>query len=129
MKVLVCGGRNFGESLQCEESAQERKYIYKILSGLNQQYSFTQLIHGGASGADTCAGHWAAAMKVNVHVFPADWNKYGKIAGVIRNREMLIHGNPSIVVAFPGGKGTRNMIDQARKAGVEVLEYKYPVKL
>jgi len=52
--------------------------------------------------------------------FPADWSRHGKSAGPIRNRQMLIEGRPDIVVAFPGGKGTANMIKQAVEAGVKV---------
>lgn len=47
---------------------------------------------------------------------------YNAAAGGIRNRYMLTHGRPQLVVAFPGGPGTRGMIHEARKASVEVIE-------
>lgn len=53
--------------------------------------------------------------------FTAEWSKYGASAGPRRNKQMLGSG-PSLVVAFPGGKGTRNMVKQARNAGIEIME-------
>ncbi|MEM9912925.1 MAG: hypothetical protein AAF922_19365 [Pseudomonadota bacterium] len=46
----------------------------------------------------------------------------GRAAGPIRNKEMLDEGCPDLVVAFPGGRGTANMVKQAQAAGVEVLD-------
>lgn len=54
--------------------------------------------------------------------FPADWGSLGKAAGPIRNSLMLTEANPSLVIAFPGGKGTADMISKARAAGVKVIE-------
>jgi hypothetical protein len=52
---------------------------------------------------------------------PADWDKYGKLAGPIRNREMLEQNNPELVVAFPGGNGTADMVRQAAAKKIEIL--------
>lgn len=84
------------------------------------------IIHGGARGADRGADEWGVANWVPVHEFKADWDKYGKLAGPIRNKEMLEIGKPDLVIAFPGGKGTSNMVQQAKEAGVEVIEVAYP---
>lgn len=80
------------------------------------------VISGKARGADTLAIDWAVVNWQDYKEFPADWEKYGKSAGYIRNQQMLDEGKPDIVVAFPGGAGTRMMVNIARKAGVEVLE-------
>lgn len=80
------------------------------------------LIEGGANGADTCARHWAQRNKVQVWTFPADWDAHGTFAGPMRNSKMLNEGQPDIVVAFPGGRGTADMSRKARKAGVEVYD-------
>jgi hypothetical protein len=80
------------------------------------------IIHGAAPGADTLAGQWAADKGIPVEAFPADWEKHGRAAGPIRNKQMLDDGKPDLVVAFPGGWGTANMCKQAREAGVRVLE-------
>lgn len=67
------------------------------------------------------AGEFGKWKGIPVRVFPADWETHGRAAGHIRNRQMLVEGKPDIVVAFAGGRGTQNMINQARKAGVTVF--------
>jgi UDP-N-acetylmuramoylalanine-D-glutamate ligase len=57
-----------------------------------------------------------------LEVYPADWKLHGKSAGHIRNQQMLDESKPDIVIAFPGGRGTANMIKRAKKAGVEVFQ-------
>jgi hypothetical protein len=52
----------------------------------------------------------------------ADWAGLGRKAGPIRNEQMLSEGQPHLVVAFPGGRGTAHMVGIARAAGVEVIE-------
>lgn len=54
----------------------------------------------------------------------AEWNKYGKQAGILRNQAMIDLHSPTLIVAFPGGTGTADMIARARKAGIPVLEIK-----
>ena len=65
---------------------------------------------------------WAKEIDIPCWGFPADWNSYGKAAGPIRNKQMLDEGKPDVVIAFPGGTGTANMIMQATKAGVKVVK-------
>jgi hypothetical protein len=115
MRVLVCGGRNYSNF---EEMAS-------FLSGLFFEYKDPQweLIHGGAAGADSLAGAWATSVGIPVKEFRADWKKYGKSAGPRRNEKMLSEGKPDLVIAFPGGKGTADMVARARKAKVMVIEY------
>ena len=55
-----------------------------------------------------------AANGVVVEEFKADWDKFGRAAGPIRNAQMLREGKPDLVVAFPGGRGTANMVAQAK---------------
>lgn len=52
----------------------------------------------------------------------ADWDGLGRKAGPIRNQRMLDEGKPDLVVAFPGDKGTADMVRRARTASLEVLE-------
>jgi hypothetical protein len=79
-------------------------------------------VTGGANGADHSAEDWAIDNGIVRRVFPADWDKHKRAAGPIRNKQMLVEGKPDLVLAFPGGKGTRNMVAQARSAGVDVIE-------
>lgn len=100
MKVLICGGRDYADAVT----------MTRLLDKYHRQAKFTEVIHGGARGADTLAGQWAASRGIPVTVFPADWEKYGRIAGHIRNNQMLREGKPALVIAFPGNRGTANMI-------------------
>jgi hypothetical protein len=111
MRVLVCGGRSFSN----------QALLDSILKLLHERHPITLLIHGGANGADTLAGRWAALHKVPVKTYLPNWEVEGKRAGVFRNRRMLVDGQPNLVVALPGGRGTENMILQALKAGVRIV--------
>ena len=81
------------------------------------------LVHGDARGADRMAEHIWSEVGEPVEAHPADWEKYGRAAGPKRNQEMLDSG-VDLVRAFPGGRGTADMVKRARAAGkaVRVIE-------
>lgn len=108
MKVLVCGGRDFNDY----------EFVTKTLGALK---GVTEIIQGGASGADKLAERWACANKIATIVFHADWKSHARAAGPIRNSHMLAYG-PDLVVAFPGGRGTADMVGKAKRKGVRVIE-------
>ena len=110
MKVLVCGGRDF--------TAMEM--VNGVLNAIHRKSHIDTIIHGGARGADQLAGKWAKSYQVNEICCPADWDKHGKKAGVLRNSEMLKH-DPDFFVAFPGGRGTADMSTKARERGIRGL--------
>lgn len=110
MRVLVCGGRDF----------DNQDAVYNTLTVLHDKWNITSMIHGGANGADTLAGAWAHLNDIEEIVFKADWQKHGRAAGPIRNKKILDEGKPDVVVAFPGSKGTANMVKQAKAAGVRI---------
>lgn len=112
-RVLVCGGRDYNDY----------DTLKTVLSALQiDRGGFSALIHGAAKGADTQAGIYAERHLIPVASFPADWQKDGRAAGPIRNARMLKEGKPDLVIAFPGGRGTADMVRQARKSGIEVIE-------
>lgn len=119
MRVLVCGGRDFGVEYP------EYSWIWQVLDTLYADDEDMQIISGMATGADTAGADWARARGVSLFSFPANWDKHGKAAGYIRNKQMLEEGKPDLVIAFPGGRGTANMIKLARDAGVPVEEVVY----
>lgn len=110
MRVLVCGGRDYNDLVQ----------VYRTLGQLVPQP--TVIIEGGARGADHLAKLWAEKSKTPLEEYRADWTVPNNAGGVIRNQKMLTEGKPDLVVAFPGGRGTADMVRRARKAGVKVLE-------
>jgi hypothetical protein len=111
MRILVCGGRSYNNA--------ER--VNSALDAINDADGIDVIIHGGCSGADELARRWAASRKVECIAYPADWNQYGRAAGPIRNRSMITDGKPDIVVAFPGGRGTRDMCMDAAKFKIKML--------
>ena len=122
MRVLVCGGRFFVDWKFLNYWLTNRFYQFKETSDNFGDWSFGDLtiIQGCAKGADTLARRWAADNGIPFEDYPADWDKYGKRAGFIRNKQMLDEGKPDLVVAFPGGKGTEMMCRIAKEAGVPV---------
>lgn len=114
MRVLVCGGRNYDEY----ETMATCLSAMQVTDG-----PFTVLIHGGARGADLLADTYARRHNIPVLRFDADWKAHGRSAGPRRNKRMLEEGKPDLVMAFPGSKGTANMIAQARQAGVRVWQF------
>ena len=107
MKILVCGGRNFHDTPE----------IAKIL---DQYREMSCLIQGGAKGADRLAKKYAEVRGIPVITMDANWDFYNKAAGPIRNGWMLDFCQPDIVIAFSGGRGTQDMVDQAIANGIPV---------
>jgi YspA, cpYpsA-related SLOG family len=109
MKVLVCGGRDY-----FDEAA-----VFRKLDAIHAETPISCVMQGGARGADALGDKWARQNKIPNERYAASWNDYGRAAGPIRNKEML-EKLPALVVAFPGGVGTKDMVRQAAKAGIEV---------
>jgi predicted Rossmann-fold nucleotide-binding protein len=80
------------------------------------------LINGGADGADSLAAQWARDNGIEVMTVIADWRTHGKKAGPMRNEKMIRLGQPDLVVAFPGGRGTEDVIRRAKANDIPVLE-------
>jgi len=113
MRILICGDRNW----------KDYDSIYSYIQTLNKDNT---IIHGKANGADKLAGHAAVSLGIlNIEEYPANWIKYGKAAGVIRNQQMLNEGNPNLVVFFHNdllnSKGTKDMISRSLKSIIPVL--------
>lgn len=111
MRVLICGDRHWTDR-ECMEREMARHPI-------------TVVIEGEQRGADKMSRAMAESQVVPVEPYPADWDRYGKAAGPIRNTQMLREGKPDLVIAFHDdlahSKGTKDMIRQALKAEVPVI--------
>ena len=119
MRILICGGRNFND-----KSLMRREIIEFLKeSGVfsHEALKSVTIIHGGAKGADSIAGLVADELGIETVVYPADWEKYSKSAGIIRNKEMADKGKPDFVLAFPGGAGTHHMVSYAKSKGIHVI--------
>lgn len=126
MRVLVCGGReNWDhEGVARELDARHAKYNEACDLVLDQMLPRFTIITGGAPGIDSVALQWAMRNKVRFELFQADWKTHGRAAGPMRNKSMLVEGKPNLVLAFKGGRGTADLVRQARTRGIEVVEVK-----
>ena len=95
----------------------DRDWLFRDLDAFRSTRGVTIIISGCARGADTLGIEWAEARGIEVGRFPADWDTHGRAAGPIRNQRMLDEGKPDLVVAFPGGRGTADMVRRARARG------------
>ena len=107
MKLLVCGGRDYNDYGRVERAI-------KVIQD-NYSAFVTGIISGNARGADRLGEEYAAKNDLELEVYPAQWNKYGKRAGWLRNIQMAEEGKPNVILAMPGGRGTDMMI----KIGVD----------
>lgn len=106
MRVLVCGSRSW-------------RLPNVIEKRLRELPANAEILHGGARGADTLAAAIALDLGFFVEEYAADWKRYGKRAGMIRNVEML-DSWPDLVLAFWDGSsmGTAHVIREARRRGI-----------
>lgn len=113
MIALITGGRDY----------RDRRELETILDRLHAEHRFTFLVHGDARGADTLAHRWALSRGVQPVAMDALWDVDGDAAGTKRNQRMFAFAQPDLLVAFPGGRGTANMIRigfEAHKRGHKV---------
>ena len=118
LRVLVCGGRDYND----------RNAVILALDNLSEPTEEHILgsveitvIHGDCpTGADLWAEEWSIVNWSPPCRYPADWQTHGRAAGPIRNQQMIDEGKPDLVLAFPGGRGTADMVRRANRAGIEV---------
>ena len=117
MRIVVTGGRDFADAALVDYA----------LNAVHAKHGITELVHGGARGADSLCASWASRNRIPVQQFRAEWNKHGKGAGPIRNQRMIDEGKPEAAVAFAGGSGTADMVNRCKAAGLSVWEVKSPI--
>ena len=115
IRILICGDRHWSDELA----------IKRVMELLKSNFGNFTLIEGEALGADKLAASIAKVdLNLPVMPFPAEWGLWGKAAGPRRNAKMLQEGKPHGVVAFHNdlstSRGTKNMVEQAMKAGLPV---------
>lgn len=117
-KIIIAGGRDFMDYNLLKEKTnkilQEKKVTHKIV-----------IISGCARGADTLGLRYASENAFDVEEYPAEWDKYGKKAGYMRNVEMA--ENADALIAFWDGKskGTKHMIDIATERNLPIRVIRY----
>lgn len=113
LTIVLCGSREWNNFYE----------IRAFLKSLLLEFKAPEIIvvHGGCRGADKIGGFIAKTLGMNVFEEKADWMKYGKNAGPIRNKLMLDKYDPDLVVAFHNdlehSKGTKDMVERSKMQG------------
>lgn len=109
MKLIIAGGRDYS-------------FSQNDIDRLNAIEGITEVVSGGAPGADSGGEAWATTAGIPVKRFLADWKSYGRAAGPIRNRKMAEYADA--VALFPGGRGTASMQKEAAKQNLVVFDWR-----
>jgi hypothetical protein len=113
MKIIIAGGRDFDN------------YLLLLEAVVKSGFDITEVVSGGAPGADSLGERFARDMEIPMKQFPADWKKHGKAAGPIRNGEMALYADALIAMWDGVSTGTANMIKQAIDRGLKVHVERY----
>ena len=109
MRLIIAGGRHHHLTEQ-------------DLMALDSIPNVTCVICGGANGVDNDGEQWAKSRNIMVKTFKPNWNKHGKKAGPLRNRDMA--ANADALAIFTGGRGTESMFKEAQKAGIKIFDFR-----
>jgi hypothetical protein len=119
VKVIIAGSRTLKHH---DENAKQIDALIKLLPA-----PVSEVVSGTARGVDTSGALWAQAHGVPVRTFPADWKRYGKKAGAIRNRAMAEYADVLLLIWTGGSPGSQNMFKAAMGEGLLILEYVQPL--
>lgn len=110
MKVIIAGSRNITP-----------KEFYNSLKFFPDEWVVSEVVSGTARGVDRMGEVLAKSQDITIKQFPADWDEYGKRAGMIRNGEMADYADALFAVWDGKSKGTKQMIDNAKMKGLLVI--------
>jgi hypothetical protein len=113
MRIIIAGSRDVTEK-EVREALRVCTWIGFV----------SAVVSGTARGADTFGERWAEDNNISITRFPADWNKYGRRAGPIRNEEMANNAEGLVAVWDGKSRGTRSMIELALKYGLRVMIFR-----
>lgn len=126
--MLVTGGRDYANEA----------FVFETLDAFNTSWPITLIVHGAAKGADSLAAAWADLHRIphtkdrfkalwsdlgapGARIMAGKFGSYNANAGKDRNQRMLDEEKPEVVIAFPGGHGTADMVARAERAKVHVI--------
>jgi hypothetical protein len=127
IRIIIAGGRDFDDYklLKSETFRIMREIAQKLTGKQTFNKQFLTIVSGMANGADKLGAQLAKDFELKLQEFPANWDRYGRRAGYMRNVDMAefvseseVHG---VLIAFWDGesKGTKHMIDTAKKKNIE----------
>jgi hypothetical protein len=108
MRTIIAGSRSISDRKLVDCAAQDCGW------------KISEVVSGCAYGADALGEEWALRNNIPIKKFPADWAKWGRSAGMIRNAEMLRHADALIAIWDGKSRGTANMIKISEEAGIKI---------
>ena len=117
MRLIIAGGREFNDYELLKEKVD---YLLRHKKG-----ETIEIVSGKARGADSLGERYAKDNGYTVKEFPADWNTHKKSAGYIRNQEMANYATHCICFWDGESKGTKHMIDIAKKENLSLRVIRY----
>lgn len=123
IKVIIAGTRDFNDY------SFLKKNLDYFLQGINPNNEEIEIVSGNARGADKLGERYAKEHNLPVKLFPANWDKYGKRAGYLRNQEMANYADVLIAFWDEKSKGTKHMIDIAKKQDLTVIVVGYELRM
>lgn len=105
MKTIIAGSRGLNDM----------RPLSKLIKWAKADEWITEVVSGNARGVDALGEQWADANEIPLRTFPADWDKFGKAAGHMRNEEMAKYANALLFLWDGESPGTLNMINNAMK--------------
>lgn len=111
MRVVISGTRTITDYTQLEKAIKQSGFL------------ITEVVSGHCRGVDIMGEEWAKNNGISIKIFPADWNKYGKSAGPIRNKQMAEYAEAAIILWDGNSRGTENMISLAKLNNLKVFVY------
>jgi hypothetical protein len=113
MKLIIAGSRDIW--LQCDE-------LFEIIDKFGILYRIEEIVSGCASGIDSSAVTFAKRYRIPLKKFPADWAKYGGLAGPRRNREMAEYSDCLLLIWDGKSRGSANMKARMKGMGKQIFE-------
>ena len=118
MKVIIAGGRDF------DNYPLLQRICNQVLNGEKD----IEIISGTARGADSLGEQYTQDNGMKVKQFPAEWKKFGRFAGPIRNAHMAQYAGTLIVIWDGKSRGTKNMIGLAKRESLQIIIVIYDIK-
>jgi hypothetical protein len=112
MKTIIAGSRQITN-------------YQTLLNALKENpFPITEVVSGHAKGVDTLGEQYGKTNNIPVIIFPANWGQFGKQAGIMRNLQMAEYAEALIAIWDGTSKGTKHMIDVAKRKGLKVYIYR-----
>ena len=125
-RIVICGGRHFNDYEQLKTT------ITNFLKQRKIEIENVEIVSGHCQGADMLGEQYAKEYGLKLTIFPADWQRYKRKAGPIRNKQMIeyiMQTENKAVIAFvsENSKGTKQTVLLAKRAGIFVVETHYSI--